>query len=49
MIGDPEPLLQMIVDDDLRADFDIGANGGYFCAGARSTRISTPDWRMPVS
>jgi predicted nucleic acid-binding protein len=24
MIGDPEPLLQMIVDGDLKADFDVG-------------------------
>ena len=26
MIGNPAPLLQMIVDGDLRADFDVGLN-----------------------
>jgi len=29
MIGNPEPLLQMIVDGDLRADFDVGLNARY--------------------
>jgi len=29
MIGSPEPLLQMIVDGALRADFDVGLNARY--------------------
>ena len=29
MIGNPEPLLQMIVDGEMRADFDVGLNARY--------------------